>query len=389
MLHTITVETAVPESFRVAQVAGMFDLPLAVKLRNTFEVELPDFDDAADENWKIGVIVGPSGSGKTTVARRVFGERLWQTEGVGSLFRADGAPNGETPTEKDSRPPWPADAAVIDGFGDLPTKDITHALTAVGLGSPPAWVRPHKTLSNGERFRCDLARALLCSPHEIVVFDEFTSVVDRTVAKIGSAAVAKAIRSGRVKKRFVAVTCHYDVIEWLEPDWTLDMATQQLARGCLWRRPAIEIEVRRSTRREWPRFARHHYLSGSLGGGARCYLATWEGTPVAFAATLKMFGFPRRRRVTRLVTLPDYQGIGVGARLLDAVCDIESEDAHRLSVTTSHPAMIRYCEQSPAWRRTHVCPAGARKHYRARGRVVKTSQGRAVVSFAYLGGGTP
>ena len=111
-------------------------------------------------------------------------------------------------------------------------------LTAVGFSSPPAWVKPYRVLSQGEQFRCDLARALLTGKRR-VVFDEFTSVVDRTVARIGSAAVAKAVRrSGAgvspantssaailvARKQFVAVTCHYDVAEWLEPDWVLDMA---------------------------------------------------------------------------------------------------------------------------------------------------------------------
>jgi GNAT superfamily N-acetyltransferase len=366
MRQTVSIATPVPRTFRASQTAGIFDLPPAEISRQTFEVELP----GDDEDWRIGLIVGPSGSGKTTVAREVLGERLY------------------TPTY------WPRDAAVVDGFGDRSVREVTQMLTAVGLGSPPAWIRPYHTLSNGERFRCDLARALLCSPHETVAFDEFTSVVDRTVAKIGSAAVAKAIRGGRVEKRFIAVTCHYDVLDWLTPDWTLDMATQQLARGCLQqgdgdpvarRRPEIKLEVRRCTHREWPRFARHHYLSGSLASGARCYLATWNETPVAFLATLLMFGFRRRRRVSRLVTLPDYQGIGVGARLLDAVCELEAADGHRLSITTSHPAMIRYCEKRPNWRRTHVSPAGSRKNFRARGRLIKTSVGRATVSFEFVG----
>jgi transcriptional regulator with GAF, ATPase, and Fis domain len=63
----------------------------------------------------------------------------------------------------------------------------------------------------------------------LVAFDEFTSVVDRNVARIGSAAVAKAIRSGQIRCRFVAVTCHYDIIDWLAPDWIIDMATREFA----------------------------------------------------------------------------------------------------------------------------------------------------------------
>ncbi len=92
---------------------------------------------------------------------------------------------------------------------------------ALGFSSPPAWLRPFHLLSNGEQFRVTLARALAEMP-ELAVVDEFTSVVDRTVARIGSGAISRAVR--RSGRRLVAVTCHYDVLPWLEPDWVLDMA---------------------------------------------------------------------------------------------------------------------------------------------------------------------
>ena len=49
------------------------------------------------------------------------------------------------------------------------------------------------------------------------MFDEFTSVVDREIAKISALAISKGIRKSQ--KKFIAVTCHYDVLDWLEPDW--------------------------------------------------------------------------------------------------------------------------------------------------------------------------
>ena len=50
-----------------------------------------------------------------------------------------------------------------------------------------------------------------CSPSRrgCAVFDEYTSVVDRTVAQIGTAALAKTVRARG--QQFVAVTCHEDV----------------------------------------------------------------------------------------------------------------------------------------------------------------------------------
>ena len=110
----LTLTCPVHDSFRVQQVAGMFDVPLTERPGLSFAVEVP----SVDEVWQIGLIVGPSGSGKTSIARKAFGPYL----------------SGE--------PQWPPDKAVVDCFGELSAKQITGLLTAVGFGSPPAWIRP-------------------------------------------------------------------------------------------------------------------------------------------------------------------------------------------------------------------------------------------------------
>jgi ABC-type transport system involved in cytochrome bd biosynthesis fused ATPase/permease subunit len=67
--------------------------------------------------------------------------------------------------------------------------------------------------------RVDLARNIL-DDKDVIIFDEFTSVVNREVAKTSSYAISKAVR--KQGKRFIAVSCHRDVVEWLEPDWIYD-----------------------------------------------------------------------------------------------------------------------------------------------------------------------
>ena len=375
-----TVSCPVHDSFRVQQVAGMFDVPLAEKAQASFAVDVP----GADEPWQIGLIVGPSGSGKTTIARRAFGSALVE------------------------RQAWPDDKAVVDCFGELPTRQITSLLTSVGFGSPPSWIKPYAVLSGGEKFRCDLARALVrletvgrrpevddlrAEPPvsrlqppacPIVAFDEFTSVVDRQVAQIGSAAVAKAIRAGNVACRFVAVSCHYDVREWLEPDWVVDMAVGICQRRRL-RRPEIRLEIQRCRHALWPLFAPHHYLSGSLSKMARCFAATWNGAPVSFCATLPIIGRRGHWRISRIVTLPDYQGVGIGLRVAEAVAQIHVGEGHRLNITASHPAVIAHCRQSPRWRTARVMRHGSRRAEFVRG--YQGSAGRAVVSFEYVAEG--
>lgn len=134
--HSVTVSTPIDTtSFRVSQMAGLFDVPVKERASETFEVELPSFD----EPWQIGLIVGPSGSGKSTVARHAYGNNVYQP-GVG----------------------WPEKKSVLDGFPEeLPAKQLTGLLAAVGFSSPPSWIKPYGVLSNGEKFRCDLARAIV------------------------------------------------------------------------------------------------------------------------------------------------------------------------------------------------------------------------------------
>ena len=364
----VTVTCPVHESFRVQQVAGMFDVPLAAKATERFAVEIPEWGEA----WKVGLVVGPSGSGKTTVAREMFGPRLAE------------------------RRPWPADRAVVDCLGDRPIKEITGLFTAVGFSSPPAWVKPYEVLSGGERFRCDLARALAGAGEpaggpgelqaaDVVAFDEFTSVVDRNVARAVSASVAKGIRRGGISCRFVAVTCHYDVADWLQPDWVIDMATSSFQRRFL-PRPPIRIELFRCRRSAWGLFARHHYLSGSLSRAARCYLALWEGEPVIFCATVSLIARKNRYRFTRLVTLPDYQGLGIGMAVLEAVAQMHRDEGNRINLTASHPAVVAHCRRSPRWRAVGVKKTGAGRSAERAWRGYRTSAGRAVVSFEYLPG---
>ncbi len=377
--HEVTVTCPVFDSFRVQQVAGMFDVSLAEKATERFSVELPDRDEA----WDVGLIVGPSGSGKSTVAGQFYADELYR-----------GAE-------------WPDDRAVIDCFGDLPVRQVVELFTAVGFSSPPSWVKPYQVLSCGERFRCDLARALaggcesrvsssergsssdfetrdskLATP--VVVFDEFTSVVDRNVARACSAAIAKGIRRGNIPCRFVAVTCHYDVAEWLEPDWVLDMATSRLERRRL-RRPSVDVEIHRCGLAPWRLFARHHYLSGSLAVGARCYLATWNGEPVTFCATLPVITKKNHRRFTRIVTLPDYQGMGIGMRVVAAVASLHRAEGLRINVTSSHPALIRHCRRSADWKTVNVKKFGSSPRGTSRFPAYRSSAGRSVVSFEYIG----
>ena len=352
MQITIARSTPIVRTPRVVQIEGIFDIPPAQKSERRWEhhLDLPD-------DWHIGVIVGPSGSGKTTFAREAFGDKL--------VERWD----------------WPSDKSILDGFPtSMSIRDIVELLCSVGFSSPPAWVRPFVALSNGEQFRVNLARTLAESSGSVAVVDEFTSVVDRTVAKIGSAAVAKAVR--RRGQKFIAVTCHYDVIEWLEPDWVYQPHLGTLERGLVRRRPEIRLEISRTTAAAWRIFRQHHYLSGDLHPSAACFMAVVNDRAVAFVAVLP-FPHPTHPgwREHRCVCLPDFQGVGIGHALSEFVASLYAAGRKPYRSTTSHPGMIAHRRRSPLWRMTRRPSPGVRQ----RGLESAGSFGRLVASFRYVG----
>ncbi len=366
-MHTsITVESRIEPTPRVAQLRGLFDLAEEKTSRLHWSVDLP----LQQRPWLIGLITGPSGCGKSTIAKH-----LW-------------------PAECGWRHDWSDSAAIVDSFpGAMSIKDITALLSSVGFSSPPAWLRPYRVLSTGQQFRVTLARLLAealaqhtTGPRPPIVFDEYTSVVDRTVARIGSAALARTLRQHQVP--FVAITCHDDVVDWLQPDWVYEPAEQRFTWRCLQPRPAITLDVVRCQASAWPLFAPHHYLSTALARSAVCFLACWNDRPVAFSAWLPFVGSgPRARREHRTVTLPDYQGAGLGNAVSALVASLWKGLGYRAISTTTHPAMIRSRLRSPLWR-MHRAPSLAGRG-EARLKRLRHATTRLTAGFEYIGPALP
>ncbi len=183
----IVKKSDIDKTFRVSKIMADYDVQIEHS-NETFKgtLNLP-------EKWNIGVIVGASGTGKTTIAKELFNDCFIK---------------GFEYTHK----------SVIDDMPYCAVQDIEKMFYSVGFGSVPSWLKPYNVLSNGEKMRVDLARALL--EKDKVCFDEFTSVVDRNVAQTACIAINKALK--RQNKQFIAVSCHYDIIEWLQPDWVFD-----------------------------------------------------------------------------------------------------------------------------------------------------------------------
>lgn len=312
------------DSYRAARVKSLFNCESGADF--ALDANLPD-----DDNWTLGLVVGPSGSGKTSIGRL-----LWPDVPI-----------------YDSDAGWPSDAPIVDGIAAGGSFDeVTGALAAVGLGSVPAWLRPYHALSNGEKFRAGLARLIAEKPERAIV-DEFTSVVDRQIAKIGATAFSKAWK--RTKGRAVLLSCHYDIIDWLEPDWVFNTQTGELAGRCLWRRPRFELEILQTDGSYWPMFEPHHYLKLPRMVAAKYYVGFVDGEAVCHIATsprLEVGGM----RACRMVVMPEWQGAGVGMRFLNEVCRLQFTDANKyhertkaVYFHTSHPGLCAALRRDKRW----------------------------------------
>jgi ABC-type Mn2+/Zn2+ transport system ATPase subunit/GNAT superfamily N-acetyltransferase len=313
------IETPVGSSFRVNKIKSMFDVDVDV-VKKEFDVNIP----IENIEWNIGLIVGASGSGKTTIAKKLFSDF--------DVF------NGFD---------WRNSSLVDDFSQEFGAKEITESLSSVGFSSPPDWLKPFAVLSNGQKMRVELARVML-EAKKPIVYDEFTSVVDRQVAKIGSSAIQKFIK--KTNKQFVALSCHYDIEEWLQPDWVFDANENRFYRRSL-QRPAINVGIRKATQNEWKLFENFHYLSSEHNNAAHKYVAEIDGVPAAWCSVLH-FPHPvvkNMKRIHRIVVRPDYQGIGLGVRFMSEIAALYNAQKHRVSLVTSAPSFVHGLQKRKDW----------------------------------------
>lgn len=314
-----------------------FDSYRAARCKSLFNVESGcNFDLTADlpiddDEWNLGLVVGPSGSGKTSIGRKILGDD--------AFYEFDA---------------WPDDKPIIDAIAPGEKfANVSNALSSVGLGSVPTWLRPYSVLSNGEKFRANLAR-VVSEAHERIVIDEFTSVVDRQVAKVGAYAFSKAWKKKQAGK-CVLLSCHYDIIDWLEPDWIYDIATGKYQGRGLWRRPEIELEIYQTNWSYWKIFEPHHYLKANKMIAGFAYVGAIDGIPVAHIGFSTSPGM-KEARCARFVVMPEYQGCGIGMSFLNAVCEmwLNGENRYqkpmRTTIKTSHPGLCAALRRSDMWR---------------------------------------
>ena len=154
-----------------------------------------DWDKMNSGEWNILLICGKSGSGKSTLLKE-----------IGTPLKLE----------------YDYTKAVVSQFPNLDEEEVCDLLCGVGLSSVPTWLRKPQELSNGERARLDLCMSLYRAREAgIALIDEFSSVVNRDVAKSMSYALQRYVRQKKLK--VVICSCHFDIIEWLTPDYIFNL----------------------------------------------------------------------------------------------------------------------------------------------------------------------
>lgn len=288
--------------------------------------------EAKNFDWNIGVIYGSSGSGKTTILKQ-----------MGELSKSS----------------FDLNKSLISNFDFLEPNEAAKLLSSMGLSSVPTWLRPFNLLSNGEQFRADISyKVAKAENNDVILIDEFTSVVDRDVAKSMSFAIQKYLRKNN--KRMIVASCHYDVMEWLTPDWVCSPQKNggSLEKGQWLRqsRPKIELQVSRVESGAWDLFKKHHYLTENANKSCKFLLFTWNKKPVGIVAMINQprKGCPNGFAISRVVVLPDFQGLGLGVKLCEYSAAMFKDMGGKIYIKTVHPALGVYFNNSDKWRGTSM-----------------------------------
>jgi ABC-type ATPase with predicted acetyltransferase domain len=175
---------------RVREVMRMFGIDrerLEQPLCHEVEVELLKGD--------ICYITGPSGAGKSLLLRKLYE----QTSGNKVWF---------------DNIPLAKERATVDCFEGTLIESL-RALSKAGLSDAFCVLNQPAKLSDGQKWRYRLARAMTCGAEYIFV-DEFCSTLDRITA----ATIAWNLRKWSAKTGVTCVlaSCHDDILADLQPD---------------------------------------------------------------------------------------------------------------------------------------------------------------------------
>lgn len=322
------MQSDISKTFFCTKAAQSLDIDVEKKSTHHFKVACD-----TEKTFNVGLIVGSSGSGKTTLAKKMFGEEIFSVKLDENL-------------------------PIIDQFSEKYSYEERAALLAgIGLTSVVTWIRPIKTLSNGQRARAEAA-FLMSSDKEIIVIDEWTSVVDRTVAKVMSHCVQKFAR--KFNKKIIILSCHYDVFEWLNPCFVIDCNKEsyedrRLLRLNHKRAERIELSIKEVGRETWKYFSKYHYLSDVLPGGKIYTYGLFDGeNQIGFQCFANYCPHKDKKEkmimhFNRTVIHPDYAGLGLGIKLINETAKMMIKKNYRVFGAFSSTPVFKSMSKEKDW----------------------------------------
>lgn len=181
------------KSQRVVEIAESFGLGLDDK-------EFVVFDEYPLEvaPGDIIYITGQSGGGKSLLLRNLA--RQMQDRG-NSVIHLD-------------QIEFESDKPIIDQIGTS-LKDALRLMSIAGLNDAFQWLRAPHELSDGQRYRFRIAKAIETGA-QVWCCDEFLAILDRTSAKFIAYSIQKAAR--KVGATLIVATTHTDLCEDLAPN---------------------------------------------------------------------------------------------------------------------------------------------------------------------------
>jgi hypothetical protein len=114
-------------------------------------------------------------------------------------------------------------------------------------------------------------------------------------------------------------------------------------------RPKLIGIIRRVDYSFWKIFSKYHYLTEDMNKSAQCFCLFIDERPVSFMGVTH-FPHPKVKnikRITRGVTLPDWQGMGVAFKMGYPVISAYAALGFKIRTYPAHPSFIRSFQHQP------------------------------------------
>lgn len=121
----------------------------------------------------------------------------------------------------------------------------------------------------------------------------------------------------------------------------------------------ISLLVKEDEKHLWPVFAKHHYMTcdlptdKSFPSAAKMFTFYWNNILVGcLGVQFQIASYPAKR-LTRVVVLPEFQGLGISSKMVNAISDYYTSLGFKVYGATYHPRLGEFREKSPNWQAGH------------------------------------